>query len=342
MSHDDLEARGAETGLVLVYGRGREKPDKIKPNTAPTGLENYASKALQYIHNIPGVSALLGAPPNPEVSGVALAKQQSRALLGIQMAFDNLTLTRKLLARRILRMVQQFYTEQRVFRVLDWRNPESSVNEIAINVPQSTGQMLYDVSIGEYDVVVGTSPVRDNFEETQFAEALDLRKNGVMVPDHHVILSSHLYGKRQIAEEVKKLQGLGDPTPEQQQMLQMQQELAIKTAMAQLAELEAKVARLQSESVLNQAKAKVSLDAERRDMADLQTGRELELERLRADVQKTMANLENKLQLANVHAGTKAATSRASMLHSGMENEKDRMAEMQRAMISTAAPGQKE
>lgn len=309
MTEDELEERGAETGLVLVHGKGRSAPQKIKPNTMPTGLEAYSGKALSYIQSIPGVAALLGQMPSPEVSGVALQSSQNRALLGLQVCFDNLDVTRGLLAKVVLNLIQKFYTEGRVYSVLDWRNPEQTQEEVAIN-QEIAGEIVNNVTLGEYFVQVSSAPARDTFEDTQFAQAIELRNAGVMIPDHHVIAASHLAGKRQIAEEVKNLQGLGEPN----EMQQMQAQLQMQIAQLSVEEAAAKVAKIQAEAAALQAKAQTMVAGEQREMQVEAARLDLEAQRLKADLAKKAADLQTKIELAQVHTGTKQQLTRYTTL----------------------------
>ena len=339
MTEEDLEQRGAETGLVMVYRTGKGKPEKIQANQIPTGLEMYAGKALQYIKDIPGAGALLGAMPGPEVSGVALDQATSRALSGLQMAFDNLDYTRKLLARHVLRLVQKFYTEPRVFRAVDWRDPEMPEYEIAINQPaqpeeeeeppgydaQAIDTVLNDITVGEYAVVVTTAPARDTWEDTQFAQAIEMRNAGIFIPDHYVIGVSNLCGKKKIAEEVKQIQGFGEPTEGQQMVQQMQ----LREMQAQIAELEAKAMKLQAEAQLAMAKAQTAVAAEQRETQTEVARLQLEAERLQADIAKKAADLQSKLQLAAIHTGAKKELTRYSQMMNRMNKEADREAELQ-------------
>jgi len=331
MTEQDLEQRGAETGLVLVYGRNRQKPEKIQPNQVPSGLENYARKALSYIKDIPGASALLGTAPNSEVSGVTLDKARANALSGLQMAFDNLNYTRRLLARHLLRLIQKFYTEPRIYRVTNWRNPEMPDEEIAINM-QAMDDILNDVSIGEYDVVVSSAPARDSAEETAFAESIQMRDIGVMIPDHHVILSSNLPGKRQIAAEVKQMQGLGEPTEAQQ----MVQQLEIRRAVAEIANLEADVLKTQAEAMQMQVKAQTMGAAEQRQAFEMVESLQQQQAKMEADLMKAAANLQNKLDLAQLHVNAKAALTRFTQVNSTINKEKDNETALQTERLRAA------
>ena len=47
MDDDELEARGAETGLSIVYKRGSNPPQKIQPNQVPSGVDKLIDRATQ-------------------------------------------------------------------------------------------------------------------------------------------------------------------------------------------------------------------------------------------------------------------------------------------------------
>lgn len=305
MTTEELEARGAETGLVLVFRSGKTPPAKIPPNQIPTGLDKAAADSAMHIKVISGVSDAMLGSESPEVSGVAMDVKLRRGMTQLQVPFTNLAYTRKLLGEKLLELLQDFYTEERVAYVVDLKDPQQRDVAVPINQPQEDGSILNDVTVGTFRVVVSTAPPRDNFMETQFAEALSMREVGVMIPDDVIIENSHLARKNEIADRVRQMQGMGDPTPEQIQMQQMQMELMMRMAMAELGELEAKTANLQSQAILNQAKAgQVASDTEA-SMQELQATMMLEVQKLKQKWAEKLLDLQSKLELAGVHTNAK-------------------------------------
>ena len=75
------------------------------------------------------------------------------------------------------------------------------------------GQIINDLTLGEYDVVISTAPARDSFDEVQFAEALNLRQAGVAIPDDAIIEYSHLTKKGELAKRIRMMTGI-EQTPE--------------------------------------------------------------------------------------------------------------------------------
>ena len=301
MTDDELEERGAETGLVLVYGKGRAAPAKIQPNQVPTGLDRFGAKALNHIREISGVAAMLGVE-SAEVSGVALNAKQSRGQVQMQVPFDSLRKTRTMIAEKCLNLIQQFYTETQVLRTTNNASLfQDETDETVVNQPGPEGMIINDLSMGEYDVVVATAPARDTFAETQFAEALNLRNANVNIPDHWVIMYSNLNDKVEIAKEAQQQAGLAPPSEEEQQMQEFQQAMMIQQAQLELQKMSAEIQDLQSTAVLNQAKAQVAVGDAQLEAQIAAQKAQTDMAKLQASYVQTMAKLQNNLQLAQMH-----------------------------------------
>lgn len=297
MTEEELEKRGAETGLVLVHARGSNPPQKIQPNTVPTGIDRMSAKSAASIREISGVREEMLGSAKSEVSGVQLQAAQARGLVQMQVPFDNLAKTRHFVAEKILELIQDFYTETRVFAVLDRRDPMQGTKEVEINTPKADGSFLNDVTLGEYSVTISTAPARDSLEETQFAQAISLREAGVAIPDDVVIQNSNLQNKNEIAERVRNMQGMGEPTPEEAAMQEMQMQMLIQKAQLELAELEGKVMKLQADAMLASARA----EKEGRSGEEAQQQFALEIAKIKAQMNMKVADLNTSLQLAGIH-----------------------------------------
>jgi len=271
MNADDLEEHGAETGLVLEYNRGSSPPSKIPPNQIPTGLDRLGQKAAANIKQISGVSDSMLGTDGPEVSGVAIQQKQNRGILMIQVPLDNLTKTRQFLAEKILQLIQQYYTEERLIQITDEADPFKPSIPVPINAMTPEGTIVNDLTLGEYDVVVDTMPARDTFDEVQFAEAIQLRQAGVPIPDDMIVEYSHLSQKAQIADRIRRMQGTGEPTEQEIQLQQFQLESQIRSTQLEIAKLEAEVTNLQTSAALNVAKAQATEADPQLKIAELQS-----------------------------------------------------------------------
>lgn len=242
MDDEDLEQEGASTGLHIVYRRGYEKPEKIQPNQIPTGLRDFLNLSIGIHDRLLGVSEAFRGDRSNEVSGIALQERVNQTAVGLSSIIDNLMLTRNILARLMLNLIQNFYTEERTFRiVVDKQTGETE--ELTVNQPAEveTGQeepdvgIINDITVGKYDVVISDIPTTVNYQQGQLAEALEFRKFGVQIPDDEMVRMSSLARKKEIADRLK-----GDPTPEQQQQMQAQIEQLIAEVAKTKAEAENK------------------------------------------------------------------------------------------------------
>jgi len=302
MTADDLEEHGAETGLVLEYARGTTPPQKIGANQIPTGLDRIAQKAAANIKTISGVNDSMLGTDSAEVSGIAIQAKQNRGAIMIQVPLDNLRKSRQYLAEKILNLIQTFYTEQRVIQVTNEADPLKPREEMVINEQTPEGQIINDLTIGEYDVIVATAPARDSFDETQFAEALALRQAGAVVPDDAIIEYSHLARKGELAKRIRQMTGQEPPTPEQQEAMAQQQQIQMQQLQLEMAKLDADVKKTQSEAALNIAKVQDTTDVDP----------QIRMAEIRAKIQINEEQLELRRELADLSNATKENQSQTS------------------------------
>ncbi len=252
MTVDELREQGSKSGLVIEKNPNKIV-EKIKPNSIPTGLDRISMKAQQSIREISGINNALMGLEGAEVSGVALAEKKNSGQIQIQVPMENLARTRKLLARKFVELIKEFYPDERTFRYTETGQPGQPSAEVTINKQTPEG-VENDVTEGEFGVVISTMPNRSNIEEQQFAEMISMRGASVMIPDHHVILNSNLTNKNDIAQEVKAMSGMGDKSPEQQEMEKEQLQIQMEMAREELGKLKAEVAKIKEDTTLTEAK----------------------------------------------------------------------------------------
>ena len=90
--------------------------------------------------------------------------------------------------------------------ITDENDPMKPREEVEVNM-QTTSGIINDITLGEYDVVVSTTPARDSFDEIQFAEAINLRQAGVAIPDDAIVEYSHLAKKAELATRLRTITG---------------------------------------------------------------------------------------------------------------------------------------
>lgn len=237
MDIEDLESEGSKTGLVLEVKAGRDKPQKIEPNQIPTGLKDLVTTGVELIRMISGVSETFQGGKGPEVSGTAIQSRVHQAAIQLATPIDNLYRTRNILGRIILNLLQQFYTEERMFIITSDSDNEEQ-EHVVINQKLSDGTIINDIAVGKYDVVVADVPTQITFQNAQFSQALELRKYGVMIPDDEMVRMSTLSRKNDIAKRMS-----GEEAAQKQ--AQMQEEQFKK----QVQEMDAKAEKLEGDAI---------------------------------------------------------------------------------------------
>lgn len=252
MSVAELEQRGAQTGLVLELDE-LTNAEKIQPNQTPTGLDRISYKAEEHIKSISGVSDYMQGFAREDVAAKSVQTNKQSGQANLAKIMDNMNRTDFILARNVLDMVQEYYTEQRLLYITTDRLTNTT-EQLTVNQPTPEGMILNDLTLGEYAVVVTNQPERDTFEETQFDQAVRLRiEAGVQIPDKYIIQSSRLKDK---AEIIKAMEG-DQNSPEAQAAAQLKQ----RANEAEVTKLEAEAMQKQSDAQLKQAKSQKELAA---------------------------------------------------------------------------------
>lgn len=267
MSVGELENRGAETGLVLELD-DINNADKIQPNQTPTGLDRISYKAEESIKTISGVSDYRTGNAREDVAAKAVKANQSASSANTAKIMDNLRRTDYILARNVLDLVQEFYSEPRVITIVTDRLTQAT-EQLDVNTPDASGHIQRDLTLGEYAVVVTTQPERDNFEDSQFQQALQLRvEAGVQLPDKYLIMASRLKDKADIVTDLENEAQSPDA--------QAEREMAQRERAAAVGKIEAEVGQKQADTQLKLSKAQAEATA---DGGQEAAAAQLELER---------------------------------------------------------------
>lgn len=213
MDISDLEQVGMQTGLVIEYDRTATAPQKIQPNDIPQGHDRIADKAESAIKSVTGISDAEQGRDSAEVSGKAIQAKQFQAKIQLAVPLDSLHRTRNLLANCILSLIQQYYTEERIIMITRSDEVGEPQHEpIEVNKRTAEGEVLNNLTLGEYDVVVSTVPHQATFENNQFQQMMEMRGMGVMIPDTALVQASSIARKGDL---VKQMSSNNDPQQNQ-------------------------------------------------------------------------------------------------------------------------------
>jgi hypothetical protein len=137
-----------------IEGVPAPAPTRLQPEPPPAGIMEAAgaiSADLQMVLGIMDPSQL----PSGNISGKALAGQQNQVDLSNFHFYDNLTRSIAQTGRIILDLIPHIYDTQRVMRII---GSDGQPDMTTINEANEIGEVLNDVTVGEYDVVMDTGP----------------------------------------------------------------------------------------------------------------------------------------------------------------------------------------
>jgi hypothetical protein len=313
MTDAELEARGAQTGLLLKVKRGTTiPPQKIQPNQVPTGVDRLAYNAEEHIKSISNVSDSMMGFDREDVAAKAIAYKQQRGSVNLTKVLDNLERSDYLLARNVLDIVQTYYTEPRLVTITH----DDVVHEsesVEVNTPNPvTGEIVNDLTMGEYDIVITSTPYRASMEDSQFEQALAMKKEGIPVPDRVIIENSRLFRRNEILKDMEAEQ----TSPEAQE----REQLALRGLVAEVSLKEAEAQRASADA------AKKGADAEataREAMEDPRIKEEMELRKMLLDFQMKQQEFELKQRELEMKLAAEQIKQQGDLAYKQAEHRQD-------------------
>jgi len=243
-------------GTILYKNRGSDVR-WLQPPILPAALFSLQELDKRDFDSISGVlDVTQGRRPVGVEAASAIIELQEAAQTRIRAKVRNMEAGLRRMGQQIIALVQQFYTEPRVIRLVEGRG--TGQNFIAINSPGLTPEGKYaiinDVSVGQYDLEIGVGSTMPVSKTRQFAQMLQLRQAGV-VDDRAVLEHSGLSTEEveAILSRMKKLEqeviqaqtGGGAPPPAPESEQQILEEQAVPPTEEELNELEEEMGNTQ-------------------------------------------------------------------------------------------------
>lgn len=173
----NLKRYGSTPGVNIKFRAAtKHVPQQIEPATYPQGQERLEQNADQDFEAISGLNKSALGEIDRVQSGRAIEARQRQAVIGIQPYVTNWNLTMALFAKKRLEMIQNFYTEQRIIRVLgpSGATVQKLVNETILDPTSNALVRLNDITVGKYVVVPNDAPLTANIANMQFDQIIEM------------------------------------------------------------------------------------------------------------------------------------------------------------------------
>lgn len=141
-----------------IEGRPAPVPTRLQPEPPPAGILAASASINEDLQAVLGVFDP-NQLPTGNISGKALMGQQQQIDLTNYHYYDNLTRSIKHTGKILLDLIPHIYDSQRVMRII---GEDAQPEMVTINQPSQTEEGVYeilnDVTVGLYDVVMDTGP----------------------------------------------------------------------------------------------------------------------------------------------------------------------------------------
>ena len=219
----DVFLSGQGRGLALKKDAQMTDVQQIQsPNVPPTVIQLSEIMGKE-ISQISGVNEELLGSAMDDKAGVLSMLRQGAGLTTLQILFDQLDRSQRLLGKIVLKIIQRDFMHGKIKRILGGEEPTAQ---------------FYNKAFGKYNAVVEDGLNTQTQRQMQFAQMLDLRERGVPISSEDLLEASTIQNKKSIIENIKK--------QEQQQMQMQQQQMQ-----AQMQEVQSRVKVADAQSFAN-------------------------------------------------------------------------------------------
>jgi hypothetical protein len=241
---NDVFQTGEGGGIALKDSAQMTDVQQIQAPQIPPSFFQLSESLANEINNISGVNEELLGSANDDKAGILSQLRQGAGLTTLQILFDQLDLSQKLLGELNIEAIQNNYTPGKIQRIIE----------------EPPSQAFYNKNFGKYDCVVEEAALTSTQRQLAFAQMITLKELGINIPDEILLDNLNVQNKKEIREMVEK----ANQARQQAEMQQMQTDQQVQQSQAALfqATMDEKLALAQERHT--RAAANIGLAQERR------------------------------------------------------------------------------
>ena len=207
---------GQGKGLALKEDAQMTDVQQIQAPQIPPSMIELSRILGEEISQISGVNEELLGSATDDKAGILSMLRQGAGLTTLQILFDQLDRSQKLLGGIMIDLIQANFTPGKIKKILEGDEPTDQ---------------FYNKAFGKYDAVVEEGINTSTQKQMAFAQLLQLRELGIPVPDDVLLEQCTLQNKNELIERIQQNQ----QAQQQAQQQQMQAQMELQQAQAELA-----------------------------------------------------------------------------------------------------------
>lgn len=206
----DVFMTGQGKGLAIKEEAQMSDVEKIMPTEASQTAFRLSETFDNLLFKVSGVNQELLGSAQDDKPGILSMLRQGASLTTLQLLFDNLDFTRKLIGRRALEITQANTMPGKVQRLI---NEEPS-------------PFFYNQEFGKYDIAIEDGINTTTQRQMALAQALQLREAGIQIPDDVILDLVTMQDKTKLLESVRQSSQQAAQAQQMQMQAQMQEQQA--------------------------------------------------------------------------------------------------------------------
>jgi hypothetical protein len=207
----DVFLSGQGRGLALKDEAQMTDVQQVQPPQVPPSMIQLSELLGKEVQEISGVNEELLGSAIDDKAGILAMLRQGAGLTTLQILFDQLDRSQKLLGKLWIDIIQANFTPGKIQRILN----------------QKPQPQFYNKAFGKYDAAVEEGFNTTTQKQMQFAQMLQLREAGVPIPDTLLVEAATLQNKTELVK------ALTQQAQQQQQIQQMQTQAQLEQLQAQ-------------------------------------------------------------------------------------------------------------
>lgn len=203
----DVFLQGQGKGLALKHNANMSDVEQILPPQIPPSMIQLSELLANEVNQISGVNEELLGSAVDDKAGILSMLRQGAGLTTLQILFDQLDSSQKLLGKIMLELIQANFTSGKIKRIIE----------------EEPSKQFHNKLFGRYDAAVEDGLNTVTQRQMQFAQMLQLREVGVPISDIDLLEAATIQNKKKIVENAVAKQQKIEKMQQLQAEIQMEE-----------------------------------------------------------------------------------------------------------------------